>query len=408
MREKDKLIIRDLAKAYMEEATSEKQQRMNARMKATNDLKIVRPPVIIDEIPWYQMNIDDALTCTCEDATARKCEFELRKDLYRRKYIKADTLFDPFYRVTKRIEETGIGIEVKENIRRTDDTNNIISHEYEDILEDEESLEKIKIPTFAARPDIDEKNMDFFTDLFGDSMPVKLCGAPIVYYAPWDRIARYRGMEAIMFDLYDRPEYLHKIRQKFHDIMVARLDFIEKNSTVDTSPTKLHCTPAAVSGLAEEGWKGTWLRAMAQPFSDVSPQMHKEFDVDYVNKFADRFAYTYYGCCEPLDKKIPVLKSIKNLRKIGVTPWADLESSAEQIGKDYVMARKPNPAYVAVHTDPAVVRKETEDTVKMCIKYGCPCEFVLKDISTVSHRPENIIAWASEVSDVLDKYYGEE
>jgi hypothetical protein len=33
-------------------------------------------------------------------------------------------------------------------------------------------------------------------------------------------------------------------------------------------------------------------------------------------------------------------------------------------------------------------------------------EFVLKDISTVSGKPENLIIWAKTVSDVLDEYYG--
>ena len=57
--------------------------------------------------------------------------------------------------------------------------------------------------------------------------------------------------------------------------------------------------------------------------------------------------------------------------------------------------------------DPEHIRRETETTVKLCQKYGCPAEFVLKDISTVSHRPENLIVWAKTVSDVLDEYYEE-
>jgi hypothetical protein len=76
------------------------------------------------------------------------------------------------------------------------------------------------------------------------------------------------------------------------------------------------------------------------------------------------------------------------------------------LGKDYVFARKPNPANVAQRTDPEVIRKETEKTVKLCLKYGCPAEFVLKDITTVSRRPENLIIWANTVSDILDQYYG--
>ena len=87
MLQKDKDIVRELAKRYMELATDEKQQKMNERMRDTNDLKLVRPPVVIDEIPWYQMNIDDELTCLCENEQARSVELKLRRDIYRRKHF---------------------------------------------------------------------------------------------------------------------------------------------------------------------------------------------------------------------------------------------------------------------------------------------------------------------------------
>ena len=248
--------------------------------------------------------------------------------------------------------------------------------------------------------------MEFFTDLLGDSMPIRLCGSGYLYHAPWDFIARLRGMEAILFDFYDRPEYLHKIRARFRDITVAELDFIEKYVGVDSSGEELHCTPARISGLQEGSLKATWFRGMAQPFGDVSPEMHKEFEIDYSIPIAERFAYSYYGCCEPLDRKMDIIKAIPNLRKIGVSPWASEERSAEAIGKNYVYARKPNPANVALSTDPEVIRAETEKTVQLCLKYGCPLELVLKDISTVSGKPQNLIVWSNVVADVLDRYYG--
>ena len=96
----DKYIIRELAKKYFELASSEKQQKMNKRMKDTNDLKLVRPPVLIDEIPWYQMDIDGDLRLECENERIRGVEEWLRKALFRRKYFKADTLFEPFYRIS--------------------------------------------------------------------------------------------------------------------------------------------------------------------------------------------------------------------------------------------------------------------------------------------------------------------
>lgn len=405
---KDKLIVRDLAKQYYELASDDKQQKMNERMKATNDLKLVRPPVLMDEIPWYQMNIDGELDLLCEDKLARRQEDFFRRAIFRRKHFKCDTLLEPFIRVTMAYDSTGIGISAKEEIRRTDNTNNIISHSYEDLLEEEGSEELIKIPQFTARPDKDAANMEFYTDLFGDAIPVKLCGRGYLYHAPWDVIARLRGVEPILFDLYDRPEHLHAIRQKFLDAAIAELDFVEKELRVDGSNPNLHCTPSSISGLEGEGWKGTWLRTMAQCFSEISPAMLKEFDVDYSIKLSERFAYTYYGCCEPLDNKFDVITEIKNLRKVGVSPWANEEILAERIGGKYVYARKPNPANVAIKTDPDVIRRETEKTAKLATKYGCPCEFVLKDISTVSSRPENLIVWANTVNEVLDEYYGKE
>ena len=77
----DKNIVRELAKKYMQAVNTEKQERMFQRFKDTNDLKLVRPPVIIDEIPWYQMNIDNELTCVCEDKRARDTELFFRQRL---------------------------------------------------------------------------------------------------------------------------------------------------------------------------------------------------------------------------------------------------------------------------------------------------------------------------------------
>ena len=405
--EKDKSIIRELAKRYMEFAGSEKQKKMFKRFRDSNDLKIVRPPVILDEIPWYQLNMDDELTCICEGEKERGVELQLRKALFYVKHFKADNFYEPFIRIARTVENSGIGVSVRDsNQRRTDDFNIIVSHEYEDVLADEESLNLIHDPVYTLRPDKDAENVEYFTDLLGDTMPVKLFGYADFYFPPWDYISSLRGVEPIMLDMYSRPEHIHAIMKKFTSIANARIDFYEKNLTADPTMPSVHCTPASISGMAEDGMKATWFRGMAQTLGMVSPKMFKEFEIDYIKPIAERFAYTYYGCCEALHDRIDILKSISNLRKIGCSPWANVEQCAEQIGKDYVLARKPNPSHVAIKTDPAVIRREIEETVKICIKYGCPCEFTLKDISTVSNRPENLIVWAKTVSSVLDEYYG--
>ena len=403
----DKQIVRELAKRYMELACSPEQADTNARIRATNDLKQVRPPVMIEEIPWYQMDIDGALTCLCQDPRARWVETVLRQGLYRRKYFRADALLDPFLRVPMRFSSTGTGwVADEDQIRRTDDTNHIISHHYRDVLELEEDLERFHMPEFRLDPQADAADMDYYTDLLGDAMPARLSTHGFLYFMPWDQIVRLRGLEPILYDLYDRPEHLHRIMELFLAAETAKVDFLEAHGLFDPLPGDLHCTGGLVSGLASSGPKATWFRGAAQGFGAVSPAMHEEFELRYIRPLAERFAYTYYGCCEPLDKKVDILRSISNLRKVGVSPWADVDVMAEQLRGDYVYSRKPNPAFVAVRTDPDHIRQETEAAVQACLRCGCPCDITLKDISTVNHRPENLILWAQTVSEVLDKYYG--
>ena len=405
MKNQDKGIVQELAKKYMALVCTEKYEKMIARFRDTNDLKPVRPPVILDEIPWYQMNMNNELTCICEDARVREVELYFRKAIFYMTHFKADHLYEPYFDVKCAVESTGIGIEpVTADMKRTDATNKIVSREFEDVFEDESALEQLHDPVFTHHPDKDAENMEFYIELLGDTIPVRLSGFNFLYFAPWDKITRFRGVEPILMDMYDRPEYLHEIIKRFVSAAHAELDFVEKNLSVVLKHS-LHCTPSTVSGLAKEGLKSTWCRSMAQTFGVISPAMFEEFEVDYLLSVAERFAYTYYGCCEPLDDKISVLKKIPNLRKIGCSPWANVEKCAEQIRGDYVLARKPNPAHVAIETDPDVIRREIEDTVKACIKHGCSYDYVLKDISTVSNRPQNLIVWAQTVSDVLDSYY---
>ena len=405
---KDKQTVRELAKKYMSLVCTPRQERMFARFRDTNDLKQTRPPLLLAEIPWYQMNTDHELDCICEDQRARGVESHFRKAIYYMTHFKADNLYEPHFRIKRAVDSTGIGISFEcKDLKRTDATNNIVSREFIDVLEDESALLRMHDSVLTLRPDKDADAMEFHTDLLGDSIPIMLYGYGYYYYAPWDSITRLRGVEPILMDMYDRPEYLHAIIQKYTSAAHATLDFIEKNLDISCEPS-LHCTPSAISMPDATGFGRSWCRSMAQSFGVVSPAMFKEFEIDYLLSVAKRFAYTYYGCCEPLDDKISVLKSIPNLRKIGCSPWANVEKCAEQIGGDYVLSRKPNPANVAIRTDPDVIRAEIEETVRICLKYGCPYDIVLKDISTVTGRPENLIIWAQTASDVLDKYYGQE
>ena len=96
-----------------------------------------------------------------------------------------------------------------------------------------------------------------------------------------------------------------------------------------------------------------------------------------------------------MHEKIDIIRNIPHVRKISMSPWADVEEGAELIGRDFVFSRKPTPALLARDTpQPDAVEQDLQDTLERCTRHGCPVEFILKDISTVRYQPQRLWEWA--------------
>jgi hypothetical protein len=52
--------------------------------------------------------------------------------------------------------------------------------------------------------------------------------------------------------------------------------------------------------------------------------------------------------------------------------------------------------------DPEAVRQDLLATRKICEKYHCPLEIILKDISTVRYEPQRLFQWASIAMQVVE------
>ncbi|MCL2831637.1 MAG: hypothetical protein FWD78_00570 [Treponema sp.] len=406
----DKTILRELACNYAAIAADSSNAERIARIRRINGLVPDRPVVWIDEIPWHEMDIDGQLALHCESKEARQMEFFFRSTLFRWKYFRADMVVEDVYYITKSFSSSGYGLEVNEQTLGTDSKNRVVSHHYIDQLDSAEKVEALTLPVITAHPEKDMETVEFAEEILDSILPVRLRGSG-VFYPPWDRISHYRGVEPILFDMSDRPELLHLTVQKFCDLLTSQYLQMESLGLLDFNLKSLHCTPPYCDNLPAPDYSGVprlkdmWFRGASQIFATVSPAALEEFDLQYTRKFMEKCRLVYYGCCEPLENKIYLLKQIGNMRKIGVSPWADVQSCAEQIGGDYVYSRKPNPAFVAGNFDADVVKKETSLVLEACKKNNCPLEFTLKDISTVSYKPQNLIEWNKVVQDTIDNYY---
>jgi hypothetical protein len=358
------------------------------------------------------MDIGDELVLQCGDPFFRGFEQFFRRELYKYRHMPADMILRPYIPVCKVIHSTGIGISVDENIVKSGKKTGIVSHEYHDMLPDEAALEKLQIPKITYDQAATMANYNKIGEAIGDILPVKTTGLDCLYIATWDDIARYRGVTNLLMDLVDRPEFSHAVISRFTEIKVAQMEQYEALGLFENDPPHVHETATLTDDLPGKDFSGDkltrkniWGRGTAQIFGSVGAEMHKEFDIDYMQKTVGQCGLTYYGCCEPLDKKVDILEEIPNLRKISITPWADINTAAESIGKRYAIASKPNPAAVAVPVlDKDVLKKEIRTILDACKRYGCSFDMVLKDISTCANRPQNIFEWEQIVMDMVQNY----
>lgn len=75
---KDRNVLRRLAGEYFNLSQQERFRENRKLHRAVNDLKPVRPVVLIDELPWAEMNINDEMTLRCEDPIMRGVEWHMR------------------------------------------------------------------------------------------------------------------------------------------------------------------------------------------------------------------------------------------------------------------------------------------------------------------------------------------
>jgi hypothetical protein len=117
----------------------------------------------------------------------------------------------------------------------------------------------------------------------------------------------------------------------------------------------------------------------------------------------EKFGLVAYGCCEDLTNKIEYLKGIPNLRRIAVTPSADVRRNAEQIQGDYVCSWRPNPAdMICCGFYPDRVRKIVEDAMQAFSDNGCHVDITLKDVQTIQHQPGNVRKWVEVVKATVE------
>ena len=398
----DRDILRRLIADYAKEAALPLHSEKQALWRKLNGLKPVRPLVWINEIPWWEFQGEPELVLQTTDDWSRNLENRLRMTLYQWRHFPGDMFLDPEIVTGIRCSPTSTYADygIKADEARTRDSHGTAM--FKPVINDEADVDKLRTPEVKVDRENTDKDLETLRSLCEGLIPCRTRGIITQWAAAWDQMIHWYGIERLFLDMVDRPELVHRLLTRFWKAVNEVLDRQEALGLLDTGNGNwrvgsggLGCVdelprpdvdPAHIRPIDQ------WGCSTGQIFSDVSPDMHWEFCLQYEKPYMERFGLSYYGCCEPLHNKIGILKTVKNLRKISISPWADIASAAEQLGTDYVLSIKPNPSYLAQERwDPVFEAKVIREALAKA--KGCGIEIILKDITTLRNEPRRLWEW---------------
>lgn len=404
----DVKILRELAKRYTDLCAQPRQGELRDLWRRHNSLQPTRPLFIFKIMGDHFWSEFSGFELHCQDPLFSTQEMILQRNIFLAE-LGDDTVFEPWLEewASYVLPPNGLwGLEIKTEH----------SGEAGGACKSEPAIQEWADAARMVKPhhEIDEKKttarLAILREAVGDIIEVKEIRAP--YYRGFrgdisTQIGMLRGIENMMLDMYEHPDELHATLKFMGESILSMHEAGDKNgdwrlcdhnNQAISYSTELQ-DPGAHSLPVPR--KQLWCHMAAQEITLISPEMHEEFMLRYQRPIMEKFGLSAYGCCEDLTRKIDMLRSVKNLRRIAVTPSANLAKCAEQIGKDYVISWRPNPTdMVCYGWNPERVRKIISEGLASC--RGQHIDITLKDVETVEHDPHRLKNWVRIVRECVE------
>lgn len=404
----DVRILRDLAKQVADIAADPIQDERRELWRAHNSFERTRPLIICGwEAAWPEH--PDAQN-QCEDPFFAAYEGQFKQAIFRQSLLD-DTIQEPWVVVRAAVISPPNGIwGVGHTYKHSGVAGGAWKHE--PAIKELSDLEKMVAPKHEINEEATAQSVTKLQDAIGDLLPITVDRSPLWsgWWADLSTALFYlRGLDQFMLDMHDNPAWFHELLSfmrdgilKSHEEAEAAGDWsmTDGGNQAMTYSRELPDPQANVYGVKRSQ---LWDFCAAQEYALVGPRHHDEFLLQYQLPIIEKFGLSAYGCCEDLTQKIDMLRQIKNLRRISVTPQADCAKSAEQIATDYVISWRPNPAdMICCGFYPDKIKRIVRESMEAM--KGCHVDIHLKDVQTVDHKPELLRDWIQLVRGITDGY----
>jgi len=404
---KDRTILRDLAKRVAEVAALPVMAGRREMWRRHNRLKRVRPMILVfPEGAWRELLPETTLAC--EGEAARRMERTLRMRLYYPEHFHDDTVIENEWIVNKVVRTTGWGLEVR-HVPSAAPTG---AWGFDPVIRGPADLQRLRFPEVRYDAEATRRGLEAAQGLFGDILDVRLKGVSRVSFHLMNLYCQLRGLEQVMWDMHDNPGMLHdamafleegnrRVVQQYQDLNLLSLNndsayhssggvgYTDELPPPDADPSRVR--PCDM-----------WASAEAQEMAQVSPDMHEEFIFQYERRLLQPFGLNGYGCCDDLTRKLHLVFQIPRIRRISISPWADVDACAERLRGNTIFSWKPNPAHLVGAFDDQRVRDYVRHTLD--VTRGCVIEMILKDTHTCEDRPERFTRWTAIARDLVENY----
>jgi len=412
----DRETLQPLARRVAEIAGLPVQQRKRDLWLGVNRLRRVRPPFHVQALDWniWEELIPQA-SLTCSDPFCRGQEFELRKRIYAFEEFGDDRVEDGVIGCPIAIagDSWATCFGVGRKVERTQDASG--AYAFVPLIVEERDLEKIQTaPVLTVDWADTERRFQQLCELYAGILPVEKCGRSFFWFYPMDQFIVWRGIEQTFVDLIERPAWIHACLERITQGYLRTIEQMESLGVLSPSNGNTMLGSGGygwTDELPQAGFDGThvrlgdlWARAATQIFTDgISPAMHEEFAVRYEKRLLERFGLSCYGCCEPLDAKMDIVRTIGNLRRVSMSPWVNLERASAAVGRGYVYTHKPNPSIVSMeHWHPDLARSQLREAFEKT--RGNVVEVNLQDLHTVRHEPRRLTEWSRIARELAEEY----
>ena len=411
--ESDRSILRRLAARKAEMAGDPIMAERRQLWLKHASLQGERPMILAETQGVVPEILPDSDLC-CQEEWARDLERDLRLLIFQYEQVRDDFVVEPWIECNWHVDLGDYGFAIEKH--RGDNEGKMGSYVWDAPIKDlDADFDKLHPRRFSIDR---ERSLAWKAHLectFGGILPVRIRG-PFYWTMglTWPCIDLI-GLENLMVFMYDNPAGLHRLMAFLRDDHLALADWLESEGlyTLNNENDYVGSGTVGYTGdLPRPDWQAgdpvrtrdLWVLSESQETVGVSPRMFEEFIFPYQLPIIKRFGLCYYGCCEPVHSRWSILKRIPNLRRVSVSPWCDEEYMAEQLGRDYIYCRKPNPALISSAVwDEDAIRQDIQRT--MTVAGECTVEFAMKDVHTLADQPLRLGRWVDIAREATESKY---